>query len=380
MTQGNRWLALDILRGLSIIFMLLNLNPGSWSEQYGWVLHAKWEGATFIDMVAPVFLFCIGVAIPLSLRRRIEAGESNGQLAKHILNRAGILVLLGLFLNAYPAFDWAHMRIPGVLQRIGVCYGAVALFVLFTARREGGFRLNAKAGWIAWTFVLLSWTALLMFVPVPGFGAPRFDPVGSWPAYVDRLVLTTDHMFPWWPVDGKVVFDPDGLLSTWPVCANVLFGALVGHARLTGITAPILKMLVAGGLLMAAAVGLHTTIPIIKHIWTATFALFTIGFSLVSLGALTLLVERWNSAPAFYPAQVYGSNPLLAYMLSFLVAPLIDLVWLKPPAASIRAAGQALFAQAFEPRLASLCFALTMVTAIFLPLWVCWRNKWFLKL
>lgn len=380
MTQGNRWLALDILRGLSIIFMLLNLNPGAWDKQFGFLVHAKWEGGTFIDMVAPVFLFCIGVAIPLSLKRRVEAGESHGQLAQHILIRAGILVLLGLFLNAYPAFDWAHMRLPGVLQRIGVCYGAVALFVLFTARRDNGFRLNATAVGIAFAVVLLSWAALLLFVPVPGFGAPRFDPVGSWPAYVDRLLLTTDHMFPWWPVDGKVVFDPDGLLSTWPVCANVLFGALVGHARMTGIKAPVLKMLVAGGLLMAAAIGLNAVVPIIKNIWTPTFALFTTGFALLSLGILTVLVEKLKAGPAIFPAQIYGSNPLLAYMLSFLVAPLIDLNWLKPPAASLRGAGQAFFAQAFEPKLASLCFALMMVTLIFLPLWLCWHKKWFLKL
>jgi len=373
-TTVKRWEALDMLRGLSIIFMLLNLNPGAWEHQYNWLVHAKWQGGAFIDMVAPVFLFCIGTVIPLSLQRRKDKGETNAGLTRHILVRAVVLIVIGLFLNAYPVFDFAHVRIPGVLQRIGMSYAAVALFILYVGERNP---LPAIVS--AFAVVTIGWFLWLYFVPVPGFGAPRFDPVGSWPAYIDRAVFTVDHMFPWWPVDGKVVFDPDGLLSTFPVCANVLFGALVAVVY-PKLSRPLLALFVGGFVLMGLAVALNHVCPIIKNIWTSTFILFTCGFALFSLGLVTLVVERLKAAPLLFPAKVYGSNPLLAYVLSFLLAPLIDFVWLKAPAYSLRGLGQKTFAQVLEPNAASLLFGLVMLTVIFLPLWLCYQRRWFLKL
>ena len=379
-TKTQRWLALDILRGLSIIFMLLNLNPGAWEHQFDWLVHAKWAGGHFIDMVAPVFLFCIGAVIPLSLSRRAATGAANATMARHIVIRGLILVVFGLFLNAYPGFDFAHLRIPGVLQRIGVSYALVALFVLFTARRDDGFKVSVTALVAGFAFVVLSWFAVLYFVPVPGFGAPRFDPIGSWPAFFDRMVLTTNHMFIYWPVNGKIEFDPDGLLSTWPVCANVLFGVLAGHAYMRGDKLTVLNLSVCGALMMAGAVGLNSLCPIIKNIWTSTFVLFTCGFSLVSLAVLTLLVDRFKVGVVFFPAKVYGSNPLVAYGLSFLIAPLLDLNWLEAPYISLRHGGDVIFSQWFGPNLASFCFGLVMLTVIFLPLYVLYRQRWFLKL
>lgn len=373
-SQSKRWEALDILRGLSIIFMLLSLNPGAWGQSYAWLVHAVWQGGTFIDMVAPVFLFCIGVVIPLSLRRRSEKGAGKAELVRHILIRAVLLVVIGLFLNGYPMFDLTHLRLPGVLQRIGMAYALVSLFVLFAAGRH-----PVKATAIAFTAVTIGWFLWLYFVPVPSFGAPRFDPVGSWPAYIDRAVFTTDHMFPYWPVDGKVVFDPDGLLSTIPVCANVLFGALTG-ALYPSLKKPLLTLLAGGALLMVLAVLLNGLCPIIKNIWTSTFILFTCGFSWAFLALITVLIERLKAAPVLFPARVYGANPLLAYVFSFLLGPVIDFTWLKPPAYSLRGLGQLTFSTFADAHLASFLFGLVMLTVIFLPLLLCWRKRWFLKL
>jgi predicted acyltransferase len=370
----KRWEALDILRGLSIIFMLLSLNPGAWGQSYDWLVHAKWQGGTFIDMVAPVFLFCIGAVIPLSLRRRTEKGTCKLDLTRHILIRAGLLVLIGLFLNAYPVFDFAHLRLPGVLQRIGLSYALVSLFVLFV-----GGQNPVKATAIAFVAVTLGWFLWLYFVPVPGFGAPRFDPVGSWPAYIDRALFTTDHMFPYWPVDGKVVFDPDGLLSTLPVCANVLFGALTG-ALYPSLRRPLLTLFAGGVVLMGLAVALNSVCPIIKNIWTSTFILFTSGFAWSSLGLITVAIDHLKAAPALFPAKVYGSNALLAYVLSFLIGPLIDFNWLKPPLYSLRGLGQATFSSIMDTRLASFCFGIAVLTVLFIPLFICYRKRWFLKL
>jgi hypothetical protein len=105
--MANRWDALDVLRGLTIILMLMNLTPGSWEFNYPFLVHAKWEGWTLIDMVAPAFLFCIGAAMPLSLERRSVKGDSRVALLRHVLSRGALLIAIGLFLNLYPNFDFA---------------------------------------------------------------------------------------------------------------------------------------------------------------------------------------------------------------------------------------------------------------------------------
>ena len=111
--MNKRWDALDVLRGLTIILMLMNLTPGSWEFNYPFLVHAKWDGWTLIDMVAPAFLFCIGAAMPLSLERRSAKGDSRAALMRHVLSRGALLIAIGLFLNLYPTFDFATFRIPG---------------------------------------------------------------------------------------------------------------------------------------------------------------------------------------------------------------------------------------------------------------------------
>src|SRR5271169_6613453 len=132
-----RWEALDALRGLSVAGMLLNLNPGAWEQRPSWLNHADWHGWTAIDMVFPVFLFCVGAALPLSLRSRTRTGATPRELLQHTLARSLVLIVLGLLLNAYPSFDWAHVRLPGILQRIGLCGGLVGVLLLFTSRIDG---------------------------------------------------------------------------------------------------------------------------------------------------------------------------------------------------------------------------------------------------
>jgi predicted acyltransferase len=397
-----RWDALDVLRGLTIILMLMNLTPGSWEHNYPFLVHATWEGWTLIDMVAPAFLFCIGAAMPLSLERRSAKGDSRETLLRHVLWRGALLVAIGVFLNLYPRFEFATFRIPGVLQRIGLCYMLTGAFMLMTARLEGArLRFRFKPLVIAAAVILVTYWLLLYFVPVPGYGAPRFDPVGSWPSVIDRAVIGVEHFFPHWPVDGKVVFDPEGILSTWPACFNVLLGALAGLAYSRALLArPAMTFIAAGALMMvvsvllagwspnnylAMAVGLPLFdgwCPIIKNLWSSTFALFSGGFALALLGALMPVTQGPVVRPAFWPARIFGENPLLAYILVFLAAPLIDAQWLGTPdaPATLRNAGQAWFSQFVDPRAASLLFALCCIGVLFIILVVCHRKRWILKL
>jgi len=218
----------------------------------------------------------------------------------------------------------------------------------------------------------VSYWLLLYAVPVPGFGAMRFDPVGSWPPVVDRAVIGVDHFFPYWPVDGKVVFDPEGILSTWPACFNVLFGVLTGiwYARAPqSRPAPIAIGL--GALMMGIALLGQGICPIIKNIWTSSFALFSGGFSLVALGLLMPVTQLPVMRPALAPARIFGENPLLAYILCFLFAPLVD---------KIRDPGQVSLQEFFSPNSASLIFGVTCLLALLAILIVCHRRRWILRL
>jgi predicted acyltransferase len=257
--------------------------------------------------------------------------------------------------------------------------------MIATARADSAQRLALRVRplLIASLVILLSYWALLYFVPVPGFGAPRFDPVGSWPSVIDRAVIGTEHFFQHWPVDGKVVFDPEGLLSTWPACVNILFGALVGISVMRGtFSRPALSAVSIGAALMLLALVTRSVDPIIKNLWTSSFVIFSCGFALAILGLLMPISQRPGVSPLFAPARVFGENPLLAYILCFLVAPLIDATWSGDgnAPASLRAAGQAFFEQFVEPRAASLLFGLCGILLLYAVLLFCHRRRWILKL
>src|SRR5512147_2515854 len=118
----ERLLALDVFRGATVAGMLLVNNPGTWSAIYPPLEHADWHGWTPTDLIFPFFLFIVGVAIPLALGRRLAEGEGRAGIVAKIIRRAVIIFALGLVLHAVSSFDLATIRIPGVLQRIAVCY------------------------------------------------------------------------------------------------------------------------------------------------------------------------------------------------------------------------------------------------------------------
>lgn len=385
MKDKKRWDALDVLRGLTIMLMLLNLSPGSWEHNFGFLVHARWQGWTLIDMVAPAFLFCIGVAMPLSFERRAARGATRADLVRHVLWRGLLLVAIGFFLNLYPRFDWQTVRIPGVLQRIGLCYALCGVFLLFTARRpvHATLSLRLTPCVIAIGVIAVSYWALMYFIPVPGFAAPGFAPEGNWTSYIDRAVIGVNHFFPYWPVDGKVVFDPEGLLSTWPACIDVLIGAIAGIVHARGLLArPAVGFAIAGAALMALAYAMSPVNPLIKNIWTGSFALFSGGFALALLGLLAPVTQAPLIGRALWPARIFGENPLLAYILVFLIAPLIDAAWFGSAVApvSVRNGGQAWLEQFLTPNWASLTFGLAGLAFLFVMLLICHRQRWILKL
>src|SRR5438309_400143 len=223
--HSGRVEALDLLRGLAVAGMIVVVSPGDWTLSYAPLRHAEWNGWTPADLVFPTFLFCVGMAWGLSFPRR-EAGIA--ALWARIARRTALLILIGLVLNALPYFDLAHLRIPGILQRIAVCYLLTAVLTLVTARqRDGMLHLNATAIGIAAAVLLLGYWAMLRFVPAPGFGAGHLDSLRALPAWIDRSIFTTDHLWKYGTTEGVgVTYDPEGILSTLGALVNCLVGVL----------------------------------------------------------------------------------------------------------------------------------------------------------
>ena len=324
--KSKRFEALDILRGLFITGMLLANNAGDWSHIWPPFDHAEWHGFTMTDLVFPGFMVCVGISMTLSMSRRIGEG-GKGEMALHVVRRAAILIAIGLFLNLLPHFDFAHWRYPGVLQRIGLCYALAAGLVFLHSHIEGGKLVLHARPLAFWALgLILGYAILMKFVPVPGFGVNRFDPEGAWPSFIDRIIPGIRHIYQGGTNEaGQVVYDPEGLLSTFPAVFNILAGILIGlliqkqtPAKSSGSVALI------GLMLVLAALAMDSQIPIIKKLWTSSFALITSGLAMLILSALMLVMDRLGYTKWAMPIRVFGTNAILAYVFAWLFSVFLD--------------------------------------------------------
>ncbi len=380
MSSTQRLVSLDAFRGAAIASMLLVNNPGSWSDVYGPLLHAPWHGWTFTDLIFPCFLWIVGVSLTLSFARRVEEGGDAGKLFRHVLQRSAIIFALGLFLNAFPFgllpehhFSLAKLRIPGVLQRIALCYLAAGAIFLRTGPR----------GQLAWTAgLLIAYSLMLKLIPVPGFGAGCLEPTGNLAWWVDSHLLA-GHTWAGAPVPG---FDPEGLVSTLPAVATTLCGVLAGHLLRAPLSAKArtLRMFASGGLLLLAGALLDHWLPINKNLWTSSYALFMAGWATVILAAFYWLIEvcawrRWAT-----PLVIYGMNAMVLFVLAGIFGKLLYLIkWTGADGTGVTLKGflyRDFFVPLASPLNASLLFATAFVLGHFVIAWVMWRRKWFVKI
>lgn len=316
---ASRWLGLDALRGLAMLLMILVNNPGEWGPgfQYAPLRHAAWHGCTPTDLVFPTFLFCVGVAIVPALGRKVAAGLSRGTILAGIWRRVFWLVLLGLLLSAFPLVTFAAgkawyepiaaVRFPGVLQRIGVCYGlAATLFVLASERTL----------WRVLWGSLVGGAVLACWVPVPGFGWPDLDePRHTLHGFLDRAVFGA-HIFV------KDQYDPEGLLSTIPALGTALLGVRCGFLlqRTERSDERVAMLLRFGCLWMLAGASWGWFLPINKSLWTSSYALWSGGIAAAGLGLCVWAFEQRGFGGFARPLQIYGQNALLVFVGSGLLA------------------------------------------------------------
>jgi predicted acyltransferase len=351
--------------------MLVVNTPGTWAHVYPPLLHAEWNGWTYTDTIFPFFLFAVGVSMVFSFGRRIEKGARRKDLALHTVERAAAIFAIGLGLNilSFLLFHKANLRIPGVLQRIGVCYLLAGILYLAFGRR--GLLPAAST-------LLLLYAVLMTQVPVPGFGAGRLDAEGNLAAYIDRLVLGDHTWKPGW--------DPEGPLSTIPAIASVLTGAMAGELlRARTSWRPRLAGLMAFGAL-ATTLGVlwGTVFPINKNLWTSSYALLMAGLATVCLALCVWVVDvrGWKAWAA--PFRWLGMNALAIFTASLLVTLLLLWVKLRDTAGKPRSLYATIYRTVFDrfadPRLGSLLFALAFLTVFVSVAGLLYRKRIFLKL
>ncbi|MHB9070819.1 MAG: acyltransferase family protein [Sedimentisphaerales bacterium] len=262
--------------------------------------HVAWEGFRFYDLIFPMFLFLVGVVLPFSLARRVERGDSRSKLLLHIIRRTVILVFLGLMLNGLMKFDFAQMRWPGVLQRIGICYFFASLIVMYT-----GWRIQ---GVITVSILVLYWL-MLTFVPVPGYGAGVITPEGCLSSFIDQLLIP-----------GKLYYgygDNEGLISTLPAVSTVLIGVLAGYWLRSSYSCSrkTVGLALAGIVFLTVGYLWGFSFPIIKNIWTSTYVLVAGGWSLLMLALFYWVIDVKGYKKWAFFFMVIGMNPIAAYVL-----------------------------------------------------------------
>ncbi len=383
-------MSLDVLRGLAVAGMILVTDPGTYSAVYWPLLHAQWNGTTPTDMIFPAFLFAVGVAIPFAFASRMERGQDRARLARHVLVRSSIVFFIGLAINGFPDYNLHTIRIPGVLQRIALCYLCGSFIYLGVCRTDGEkpksqeSRIMVLAGIAA--FLLAAYWALLKLVPVPGFGPGRLDSMGNVGAYLDRSIFGIPHLWAWGITPGfGVTFDPEGLLSTIPAIATLLIGIVAGDWLRMELTRSrkVVVLAAAGVLLALTGWLLHPLLPINKKLWTSTFALFSGGVSLLAFSALysVLDIKRWRWWAS--PALVFGTNAILAFALSNVITTLTDRIrWSLPAGSAITLHEWGYrygFATWLRPVHASLAYAVLIVLLNLALIYPLYRKRIFLR-
>ena len=370
---GDRLLALDAFRGITVAGMVLVNNPGTWEYVYGPLRHARWHGWTPTDLVFPFFLFIIGVAVDISLGRRRGAGADRRGLYLRAVRRAALLFALGVLLNAWEKYEGqplaqlaGELRLPGVLQRIAVVYLAVAVLVI-----EAGAVTQA----VVLAGVLLGYWFLMTLVPVPGYGAGDLSyPDHNFAAWLDRLLLGR-HL-------GGKTWDGLGPTSTLPAIGSALAGVLTGRLLRSGRPKPEIAgrlfTLGWGAILLGLAWDLW--FPINKLLWTSSYVVFTAGAALELLALCYWLIDVERKQGWARPAIVLGSNALTAFVLSTVVYLAICPRPYNSTNPSVRGwIYENLFATWANPYNASLGFAVSYVLLWVGFAWVLYQRRIFIR-
>lgn len=419
----ERLTSLDVFRGFTIMMMTIVNNPGSWASIYPPLEHAEWNGCTPTDLVFPFFIFIMGTAIPFAMpSKRFGPATFN-----KIMVRSLRIFCLGLFLNffsritlfglegialiigklvltfavayallgtfspkikmilafsvlgvllflAYSGIEaYQDVRIPGVLQRIGIVYFFSSLLYL---------KANLRTQILVVASLLLIYWGLMTLVPVPGIGAANLEEGTNLSAYIDNLFLK-NHMW-----SQTITWDPEGILNTIPAIASGIMGMLIGQLLNRPLTKfeIVKKMSLIGLVLVILGLIWNIVFPINKSLWTSSYVLYTAGLACLCLSLLYYIIEIADYKKWTKLFLIWGVNPMIVFFFSGIIPRVLTMIKVEHPEIPNEPLGfQSYFynygiVPLFEnPMNASLAYALIYALFWSFILWILYKNKLIFK-
>ncbi|MFT5999784.1 MAG: putative acyltransferase [Neolewinella sp.] len=350
--------SVDILRGVTIAAMMLVNNPGTWDSVYAPFLHAPWHGYTPTDLVFPFFLFIVGCSIAFAYRGKKASGETYRKISVRALKLIGLGLFLGAFTLTFPFFkEWATIRFPGVLQRIGLAFFFAAIIAL---------NANWKVIIGVTAALLLGYWGIMGYLPLPDGSAPTYErAANNWAMFFDKAILGSHT----WQPD----YDPEGLLSTLPSIATALLGVLAGRLLVSERADKFMLLGIGGIALLVVGHLWGLLFPINKALWTSSFVLVTAGWASVTLWVISFFNDFRNTKFGDVFKRV-GANALILYFLSSFIAKIFGMTglhgWLY----------EHLYVHDFmAAKLSSLLYGLSVAGFYVLIGLFLWRRKIFVK-
>uniref|UniRef100_UPI00321716AC acyltransferase family protein n=1 Tax=uncultured Draconibacterium sp. TaxID=1573823 RepID=UPI00321716AC len=364
MTEFKRLISLDAFRGFTIAAMIMVNNPGSWSYIYPPLRHASWNGLTPTDLIFPFFVFIVGVSIALAYTKRLNAGVSKGPMYKKIIIRSAKIFAVGILLWLFPKFNFEHIRIAGVLQRIAIVFLVSALLFLNS---------KWKTQAIVTGVLLVGYWLAMCFIPTPGHGKVMLEPGLNLAAWIDSKYLPG---YLW-----EKTWDPEGLLSTLPAIATGISGMLAGHLILSKMQQERKVIYLFSMSFFAFIIGFMWSyiFPLNKNIWTSSFVMVTSGLAGMLLAVSIFFVDMLGRTRFTKPGIIFGSNAIAVYVLAS--------VW-RLPFYVFKIGGESLnthWLNMFENlgwsmKFGSFLYAALFICFNFIPAWILYKKKIFIKL
>ena len=393
--SSQRLISLDALRGFTIAGMVIVNDPGTWSSVYAPLEHAEWHGLTATDLIFPFFLYIVGVSIAFAYTKRLSTDVPKKDMYKKIWWRSFKIFAVGIFLWLWPEFDFAAIRWTGVLPRIAVVFLAGALLFLNTDWR--------KQIWIG-AAVLIAYWLVMAFLPVPvddvirealntgmvarsggevpvegirqisnGWIAANFEPGVNMEAWLDRSLLPG--------IFWERTWDPEGILSTFPAIVTGIIGMLMGRLILTEKDQQkrLVLLFFIGFMMLIAGELWSYVFPLNKNLWTSSFVLYTGGLATMGLAACMLIIDVWGYTGWTRLGRVFGANAITSYVLAGMLTLVFygDIWWGLSLSRSFM---DGMTGIGISAKLASFLYAVIYMLIIYIPAYILYKKKIFIKL
>ena len=362
--QNKRLISLDVFRGFTVAAMIMVNFPGDGDNFFFILKHTVWNGLSFTDLMAPFFLFIVGVSISFAFAKIVAEKLDKKGTCKKIVIRSLKIFAVGMFLNVMPSFNLHEIRWTGTLHRIAIVFMVCSFIFLNT---------NWKQQALIAASILIGYWIVILAIPTPGFGKVMMEPGKNIAAWVDSLYMP-----------GKLwqgIWDPEGILSTFPSIATCITGMLAGKLLHSDFPQNVkINYLMSFGVVVAV-LGFFAGLgfPVNENLWTSSFVLITSGFAALVLGVLYFRLDILNKTKGSFPGVVFGTNPITAYVLGDILSLLFYGVKFGSHLLNEHVVN-ALVSISIAPKLASLMYAIFFVSMVFIPVYILYKKKIFIKI